>query len=169
MTDRVAQAACGTHTHTLVALNTHNHAQVVKRLLRPAAKITTNPWETFMLSASSGDVKGCWLVVSGKAALLSAPVVLGSLATHPATGVSEGGVAAAAVSFSRGSVCVCGSRHTSPTHRCRSLACCAAGHGLPGAVGGGVTEAVAAVLLALGVTTEVLKFAQGMEVRRWRG
>jgi hypothetical protein len=31
-------------------------------------------------------------------------------------------------------------------------------------VGGGITEALAAVLLALGVTTEVVKFSQGMQV-----
>lgn len=60
--------------------------QVVERLLRPAAKVPTNPWETFMLSLSDGDVSGMWMVVSGKAALFSAPVVLAALATHLATG-----------------------------------------------------------------------------------
>jgi hypothetical protein len=62
--------------------------QVVERLLRPAAKVPTNPWETFMLSLSDGDAKGMWMVISGKAALFSAPVVLAALATHLATGVS---------------------------------------------------------------------------------
>jgi hypothetical protein len=61
--------------------------QVVERLLRPAAKIPTNSWETFMLSLSDGDAKGMWMVVSGKAALFSAPVVVAAIATHLATGV----------------------------------------------------------------------------------
>lgn len=39
-----------------------------------------------MLSLSDGDVSGMWMVVSGKAALFSAPVVLAALATHLATG-----------------------------------------------------------------------------------
>lgn len=39
-----------------------------------------------MLSLSDGDVKGCWMVVSGKAALFSAPVVLLALISHLATG-----------------------------------------------------------------------------------
>jgi len=96
--------------------------EVVERLLRPAAKVPTNPWETFMLSFSDGDVKGCWMVVSGKAALLSAPVVALALITHLATG-----------------------------------------HALPGFVGGSVTEVLAGLLLVSGLTTEVVKFAQGMQ------
>jgi hypothetical protein len=59
---------------------------VVKRLLRPAAKVPTNVWETFMLSASAGDVKGCWLAISGRAAVLAAPVVGASLLCHAIAG-----------------------------------------------------------------------------------
>lgn len=73
------------HSHCTPS-HCHHHPQVIKRLLRPAAKVPTNPWETFMLSLSDGDAKGMWFVVSGKAALLSAPVVLAALATHLATG-----------------------------------------------------------------------------------
>ena len=39
-----------------------------------------------MSCASDGDVKGCWMVVSGKAVLLSAPVAAAALITHLATG-----------------------------------------------------------------------------------
>jgi len=47
-----------------------------------------------MLSLSDGDVKGCWMVVSGKAALFSAPVVLLALISHLATGTWAGHTAA---------------------------------------------------------------------------
>lgn len=73
--------ACG-----LLLLLTAVLAQVVERLLRPAAKVPTNSWETFMSCLSDGDAKGCWMVVSGKAALFSAPVVLAALVSHLATG-----------------------------------------------------------------------------------
>lgn len=39
------------------------------------------------------------------------------------------------------------------------------GHALPGYVGGSVTEVLAGLLLVSGLTTEVVKFAQGMQVR----
>jgi hypothetical protein len=39
-----------------------------------------------MLSLSDGDAKGMWMVVSGKAALFSAPVVVAAVVTHLATG-----------------------------------------------------------------------------------
>jgi uncharacterized membrane protein YphA (DoxX/SURF4 family) len=39
-----------------------------------------------------------------------------------------------------------------------------AGHGLPGVVGGSVTEVLAGLLLVSGLATEVVKFAQGMQV-----
>lgn len=96
--------------------------EVVERLLRPAAKVPTNSWETFMSCLSDGDAKGCWMVVSGKAVLFSAPVVLAALVSHLATGGS-----------------------------------------LPGFVGGSVTEVLAGLLLVSGLTTEVVKFAQGMQ------
>jgi hypothetical protein len=35
-------------------------AQVVQRLLKPASKIPTNQWESFMANLSAGDAKGCW-------------------------------------------------------------------------------------------------------------
>jgi hypothetical protein len=50
--------------------------------------VPSNPWEVFMASLSAGDAKGCWFVVSGKAALLSAPVVGASLVAHAATGAA---------------------------------------------------------------------------------
>jgi hypothetical protein len=34
--------------------------QVVQRLLKPASKIPTNQWESFMANLSAGDAKGCW-------------------------------------------------------------------------------------------------------------
>lgn len=40
------------------------------------------------------------------------------------------------------------------------------GHALPGYVGGSVTEVLAGLLLVSGLTTEVVKFAQGMQVGR---
>ena len=58
----------------------------MKRLLRPAAKVPTSAWETFMLSLSAGDLKGCWWAVSSKAALVTAPVVGVSLVVHLVTG-----------------------------------------------------------------------------------
>jgi hypothetical protein len=61
--------------------------QVVKRLLRPAAKVPTSAWETFMLSLSAGDVKGCWWAVSSRVSLVTAPVVGVSLVTHLVTGM----------------------------------------------------------------------------------
>lgn len=60
--------------------------EVVARLLKPSARVPTNSWETFMLSASAGDVAGCWMVVSGKAALAAAPVVAVAAVTHVLTG-----------------------------------------------------------------------------------
>jgi hypothetical protein len=62
--------------------------QVVARLLKPAAKVPSNSWETFMLSLSEGDLKGCWFVVSGSAVLLSAPVLVAAALTHLFTGES---------------------------------------------------------------------------------
>jgi uncharacterized membrane protein YphA (DoxX/SURF4 family) len=44
------------------------------------------------------------------------------------------------------------------------VCCCAPGHSLPGAVGGSVTEVLAGLLLVSGLVTEVVKFAQGMQV-----
>eukprot|EP00775_Hariotina_reticulata_P008051 gene8051-8246_t len=97
-------------------------AEVVARLMQPAAKVPSTSWETFMLSLSDGDLQGCWLVVSGKAALLSTPVLVAAALTHIVTG-----------------------------------------HALPGAVGGSTIEVLALILLVAGLTTEVLKFAGGMQ------
>eukprot|EP00877_Chromochloris_zofingiensis_P007153 jgi/Chrzof1/2691/Cz11g25110.t1 len=95
--------------------------EVVARLLKPSARVPTNSWETFMLSASAGDVAGCWMVVSGKAALAAAPVVAVAAVTHVLTG-----------------------------------------HGFPG-VAGTLLEGLFILLLIGGVSTEVIKFAQGMQ------
>lgn len=61
--------------------------QVVKRLLRPAAKVPSNNWESFMANLSDGDAKGCWYVVSRKVALYTAPVVALALVVHQTTGM----------------------------------------------------------------------------------
>ncbi|KAG2443128.1 hypothetical protein HYH02_009539 [Chlamydomonas schloesseri] len=51
--------------------------KVVAQLFTPAAKVPSNAWETFLLSASAGDVQGMWLVLNplflkAAAALLAA-------------------------------------------------------------------------------------------------
>ncbi|KAF8060508.1 hypothetical protein HT031_004684 [Scenedesmus sp. PABB004] len=60
--------------------------EVVARLLKPAARVPTNNWESFMANLAAGDVKGCWYVVNRKAALFAAPVVTAAAAVHAATG-----------------------------------------------------------------------------------
>lgn len=51
-----------------------------------------------------------------------------------------------------------------PTVNTLLLLLSAAGGSLPGFVGGSVTEVLAGLLLVSGLTTEVVKFAQGMQV-----
>ncbi|GLC39295.1 hypothetical protein PLESTB_001574600 [Pleodorina starrii] len=53
--------------------------KVVAQLLRPAAQVPTNPWETFLLSASAGDVTGMWFVLSPLVLRASAAATAASL------------------------------------------------------------------------------------------
>lgn len=60
--------------------------KVLKRLLKPAAKIPSSRWETLMLSVYEGDVKGVWLAASAPALKYAAPVVGVSLLSKLLTG-----------------------------------------------------------------------------------
>ena len=59
------------------------------QLFKPAAKVPTTAAETFFLSASDGDVKGMWFILSPLVLKLSIPVVALSLACKLITGEDQ--------------------------------------------------------------------------------
>lgn len=66
--------------------------KVVKQLFQPAAKVPSNAWEAFFMSASSGDAAGVWLVLTPSIIKLSLPIIAVSLVTKLATGEGLPGV-----------------------------------------------------------------------------
>jgi len=67
-------------------------SKVVAQLFRPAAKVPSNAWETFLLAASDGDGKGMWYSVSPLVVKLSLPVIAVSLVHKLVTGEGLPGV-----------------------------------------------------------------------------
>ncbi|PNW82748.1 hypothetical protein CHLRE_06g292400v5 [Chlamydomonas reinhardtii] len=55
-------------------------AKVVAQLFTPAAKVPSNAWETFLLSASAGDVQGMWFVLNPLFLKASAALLVASFA-----------------------------------------------------------------------------------------
>ena len=87
--------------------------EVVARLLRPAAKVPTTPWEVFMHGLSKRDAKLCWYVVSRRATLLAAPVVAAAAACHAATGacaLPHGAAELACLAACLPKTCACSNR-----------------------------------------------------------
>ncbi|KAL6754352.1 SOUL heme-binding protein [Haematococcus lacustris] len=60
--------------------------RVVAQLFKPSARVPSNAWETFFMSASAGDGWGMWLSASPLVLRLTLPVVAVSLAVKVATG-----------------------------------------------------------------------------------
>jgi hypothetical protein len=70
---------------------------VIARLLKPAAKTPTTPWEVFMSSLSNGNYKVAWYVVSRRVTFIAAPVVGVTLAVHALTGHGLPGIGGGSV------------------------------------------------------------------------
>jgi hypothetical protein len=60
--------------------------QVIRLLLRPAARVPTRPWEVFMMAASEGDVSGMWFSASPLVLRVTLPIVGISLLCKAITG-----------------------------------------------------------------------------------
>lgn len=71
--------------------------EVIARLLKPAAKTPSTPWEVFMSSLSSGNYKVAWYVVSRRVTFIAVPVLVAAVAVHALTGHGLPGIAGGSV------------------------------------------------------------------------